>query len=146
MVKNQLGNARNKRKVGSIPGLGRSPEEGIATDSSILAWRIPRERGAWQATVRGVTKSQTRLKPLSMHACLLQSIQLKPNWRLERPEQTGSYMPDAPAPPTPATPEMPAVDTSPTGNRGQGNFAPLPSENGAGAESGGSTTLEEGKL
>ena len=55
-------------------------------------------------------------------------------------------MPDAPAPPTPATPEMPAVDTSPTGNRGQGNFAPLPSENGAGAESGGSTILEEGKL
>ena len=28
-------------------------EEGMATDSSILAWRIPMERGAWQATVRG---------------------------------------------------------------------------------------------
>ena len=25
----------------SIPGLGRSPEEGMATHSSILAWRIP---------------------------------------------------------------------------------------------------------
>ena len=27
--------------LGSIPGLGRSPGEGMATHSSILAWRIP---------------------------------------------------------------------------------------------------------
>ena len=27
--------------VGSIPGSGRSLEEGMATHSSILAWRIP---------------------------------------------------------------------------------------------------------
>ena len=32
-------------------------EEGKATHSSILAWRIPRDRGAWWATVHGVTKS-----------------------------------------------------------------------------------------
>ena len=25
----------------SIPGLGRPPEKGMATDSSVLAWRIP---------------------------------------------------------------------------------------------------------
>ena len=31
-------------------------EEGIATYSSILAWRNPMDRGAWQATVQGVTK------------------------------------------------------------------------------------------
>ena len=36
-------------------------EEGMATHSSILAWRIPMDRGAWQATVHGVTKSQTQL-------------------------------------------------------------------------------------
>ena len=36
-------------------------EEGMATHSSILAWRIPMDREAWQATVHGVTKSQTRL-------------------------------------------------------------------------------------
>ena len=36
-------------------------EEGMATRSSILAWRIPMDRGAWQATVHGVTKSQTQL-------------------------------------------------------------------------------------
>ena len=32
-------------------------EEGMATDSSILAWRIPRDRGAWQAAVRRVAES-----------------------------------------------------------------------------------------
>ena len=32
-------------------------EEGMATYSSILAWRIPMDRGAWQATVHGVTES-----------------------------------------------------------------------------------------
>ena len=36
-------------------------EEGMATHSSILAWRIPRDRGAWWAAVHGVTKNQTRL-------------------------------------------------------------------------------------
>ena len=36
-------------------------EEGRATHSSILAWRIPMDRGAWQAIVHGVTKSQTQL-------------------------------------------------------------------------------------
>ena len=34
-------------------------EKGMATHSSILAWRIPVDRGAWQVTVCGVTKSQT---------------------------------------------------------------------------------------
>ena len=34
-------------------------EEGMATLSSILAWRIPMDRGARQAAVRGVAKRQT---------------------------------------------------------------------------------------
>ena len=36
-------------------------EEGIATHSSILAWRIPKDRGAWWAKVCGVAKSWTQL-------------------------------------------------------------------------------------
>ena len=32
-------------------------EEGMATHSSILAWRIPLDRGAWWAIVHGVTES-----------------------------------------------------------------------------------------
>ena len=36
-------------------------EEGMATHTSILAWRMPMDRGAWRVTVDGVTKSCTRL-------------------------------------------------------------------------------------
>ena len=42
VVKNPLGNAREIRAAGSVPGSGRFPlEEAMATYSSILAWRIP---------------------------------------------------------------------------------------------------------
>ena len=34
-------------------------EKGMATHSRILAWRVPMDRGAWRATVPGVTQSQT---------------------------------------------------------------------------------------
>jgi len=34
-------------------------EEGMATNSSILAWKIPMDREAWGATVHGVAKSGT---------------------------------------------------------------------------------------
>ena len=39
--------------------LGREDplEKGMATHSGILAWRIPMDRGAWQATVHGVVES-----------------------------------------------------------------------------------------
>ena len=36
-------------------------EEDMATHSSVLAWRIPMDRGVWRATVHGVAKSQTQL-------------------------------------------------------------------------------------
>ena len=42
-------------------GWGDPLEEDMATHSNILAWRIPMDRGTWQATVHGVAKSQTRL-------------------------------------------------------------------------------------
>ena len=36
-------------------------EEGMETHSSVLAWRILMDRGAWEATVFGVPKSQARM-------------------------------------------------------------------------------------
>ena len=36
-------------------------EEGMATHSSILSWRIPMDRGAWWTTVHEITKSRTQL-------------------------------------------------------------------------------------
>ena len=41
MVKNVLAIAGDVRDASSIPGSARSLEEGMATHSSILAWRIP---------------------------------------------------------------------------------------------------------
>ena len=41
--------------------------EGMATHSSILAWRIPTDRGAWWATVHRVAKSRTWLKKQHAH-------------------------------------------------------------------------------
>ena len=41
-----------------VQSLGpKDPWEGMAAHSIILAWRIPRDRGAWWATVYGVAKS-----------------------------------------------------------------------------------------
>ena len=40
-------------------GWADSLKEGMETHSRILAWRIPMDRGAWQATVHGVAKSWT---------------------------------------------------------------------------------------
>ena len=55
--------AYNVGDLGLIPGLGRFPlREGMATHSSILAWRIPMDSGIWWAKIHGVTKSRTQLK------------------------------------------------------------------------------------
>ena len=50
--------------------LGREDplEEGMATLSSILVWRIPMDRGTWQAIVHGAAKSQTQLSNLTQHS------------------------------------------------------------------------------
>ena len=42
-------------------------EEGMATHSSILTWRIPKDRGAGWATVHGVAKSQTKQLSTAQH-------------------------------------------------------------------------------
>ena len=54
MVKNLP--AMQETQVQSL-GWEDSLEEGVATHSSILAWRIPMDRGAWRAIVHGFTKS-----------------------------------------------------------------------------------------
>ena len=59
------------RDVGSIPGSGRSPGAGHGNPLHCPCLENPMNRGAWGwgvATVRGVAKSQPRLKRLSTHA------------------------------------------------------------------------------
>ena len=57
--------ARAAGSVSSSPGLWRSPGNGNPLWSSCLG--SPMDRGAWWATVHGVTKRRTRLKRLSVH-------------------------------------------------------------------------------
>ena len=61
MVKNSPANAGDTGDMGLIPGLGRFPrgEKGNPLQYSCL--ENPMDRGAWQAMVHGVAKSQTRL-------------------------------------------------------------------------------------
>ena len=47
--------------LGSIPGSGRSPGEGNGNPFQYSCPENPMERGVWQATVREIAKSQTRL-------------------------------------------------------------------------------------
>ena len=55
------------RDLGLIPALGESPREGNGNPLQYSCLENPMDRGAWQATVHGVTKSWTRLKLLGMH-------------------------------------------------------------------------------
>ena len=54
--------ACNAGDRGSIPGLGRSLEEGVATHFSIFAWRIPWTEEAGGLPVCRVAKSHTQLR------------------------------------------------------------------------------------
>ena len=51
----------NVRDASSIPGWARSPGEGNSNPLQYFCLENPMDRGAWQATVHRVTKSQTRL-------------------------------------------------------------------------------------
>ena len=51
--------ACNAGDLGSIPGLGRSPGEGIVYPLQYSGLENFMDRGAWWATVQGVAKSQT---------------------------------------------------------------------------------------
>ena len=48
-------------------GLEDPLEKGKATQSSILAWRNPMDKGAWWATLHAVAKSQTQLSGFHFH-------------------------------------------------------------------------------
>ena len=60
MVKNPPANAGDA--LGSIPGSGRSPREGNGNPLQYFCLENPMDRGAWQATVHGVTKESDTLR------------------------------------------------------------------------------------
>ena len=54
--------------MGSIPGSGQSPGGGHGNPLQYSCLENPMDRGAWWATVYGVTKNQIQLKRMNMHA------------------------------------------------------------------------------
>ena len=62
VVKNPPVSAGDTRGARSIPGSGRPPGRGNGNPFQYSCLKNPTDRGAWQATVHGVAKSQTRLK------------------------------------------------------------------------------------
>ena len=59
--------ACQRRRSWFHPGSGRAPGEGNGNSLQYSGLENPMDREAWQATVHGVSKSQTRLKWLSTH-------------------------------------------------------------------------------
>ena len=62
VVKNPPANVGD---VGSVPGLGRSPGEGTDFPLHYSCLENPMDRGAWWATVHGVTKESNMTEELS---------------------------------------------------------------------------------
>ena len=61
VVKNLPANAGNLRDAGSVPRSRRSHGGGNGNPLQYSCMGNPMDRGAWQATIHGVTKSQKRL-------------------------------------------------------------------------------------
>ena len=68
MVKNLPTNAGD---TGLIPGLGRSPGEGNGNSLHYFCPGNAMDRGAWQATVHGVTKGSDSTQPLNTNKAAL---------------------------------------------------------------------------
>ena len=79
VVKNLLANAGDERDAGLIPGSGSTPGGRHGNPFQYSCLENPMDRGAWWATVHGVTKSQTRLKQLSTHAHTTESLYIYKN-------------------------------------------------------------------
>ena len=65
VVKNPLVNAADVRDAGSIPGLGRTPEEGNGYPLQYSCLGNPMNRGVWRALAHRIAKSHTWLKGLN---------------------------------------------------------------------------------
>ena len=59
--------ACNAGDLGSISGLVRFPGEGNGNPLQSSCLKNPSDRGAWRATVHGVTKNRTRLSNFPYH-------------------------------------------------------------------------------
>ena len=77
----------NAGDLGSIPGSGRSPAEGNGNPLQYSCLGNLMDRGAWRATVHGVTKNQTRLS-MRAESSSLQTVSSAVAW-----DRGGSRLP-----------------------------------------------------
>ena len=70
-------NAGDAGDTGTIPGLGRSLEEGNDNPLQYSCLGNPMDSGAWWATVHGITKSQTQLSAKQCNNTVLEAAHLK---------------------------------------------------------------------
>ena len=77
LVKNLLANSGD---MGSIPGSGRSPGEGHGDPLQYSCLENPMDRGAWRATVHGVSTKQRQL----VHATMRMNLKMRSERSLTR--------------------------------------------------------------
>ena len=70
VVKNMLANAGDRRDVGSIPGLGRSPGGGKGNPLQYPCLENPMDRRAWWATVHGVAEADMHAPASRSQQCV----------------------------------------------------------------------------
>ena len=68
MIKNPPANAGDTGNMALVPGSGRSPGEGSGNPLQYSCLGNPMDRGAWWATVHGVSKSWTQLSDYAQHS------------------------------------------------------------------------------
>ena len=88
LVKNLPANAGD---TGLIPGSGRCPGGGHGTLLQYPSLENPMDRGAWQATVHRVKKSQTQLKQLSTHTCIQFFLNFSSREDMKKVQLLGPY-------------------------------------------------------
>ena len=74
VVKNPLANAEHARDTGLIPGLGRSTGVGNGNSFQYSCLKHFMGRGAWQATVHEVAKSQTQVSTHTHNKCYICNV------------------------------------------------------------------------
>ena len=91
VVQNLPADAGDAGYEGLVPGSGRSPGGGHGNPLQYSFLENPMDRGAWRATAKGVTKRQTELKRLSMHATSQMRF-LKGMKRHKQSQQTENFL------------------------------------------------------
>ena len=71
VVKNPPASVGDAGNIGLIPGSGRSPGGGNGNLLQYSCLENPTDRGAWQATVHRLAKSQRRLQQLNTHKAIM---------------------------------------------------------------------------